>query len=404
MSAEGELAMPDPVNRPPSDPALFLTNGHAVEVAAAPLDPIARRRADIDAKQARVAEILTDLGCEGVVLLVPAHVAWFCGGINVRGLIAETERPGVYTNGKSRWVIGSNIDTQRIFDEELDRLGFQLKEWPWSTGRAVLLGELTTGKKIAADRPFPNLPLINERLRTEIRPLMPSDRERYLALGRDVAHAVEATARSLNPGDPESEVAGHLAHRLFRHGIESAGLSIATGRKGERYRRSGFTEAAVEGFATLQATGTRDGLYVTVSRSIAFGTIPDNHKAEYDAASRVSALCRAMSTPQQTIGAAGEAGRKMLHNGPFEFEWRQSQPGYGTGWLPAEELRRMGQDEKLVAHQAVVWQTRIGATAVVDTVLVSEAGPIPVTPPSDWPFKRIRVKDVAIDVPDVLVR
>ena len=113
------------------------------------LDPLTARRADVDAKQAVVGRVLEELGCEAAVLLMPAHVAWFCGGFNVRGLTADTERPGVYTTGRARWLVCANADTQRLFDEELDRLGFQLKEWQWSVGRAVLLGELVAGKKVA---------------------------------------------------------------------------------------------------------------------------------------------------------------------------------------------------------------------------------------------------------------
>src|SRR5437764_15380674 len=119
----------------------------APEPAAPPEpDKLARRRADIDAKQDRVAKILDGLGCEGVIFLMPAHVAWFTGGMNVRGLIADNERPGVYTNGRQRWLLCSNIDTPRLFEEELDGLGFQLKEWQCATGPAVLLGELVAGK------------------------------------------------------------------------------------------------------------------------------------------------------------------------------------------------------------------------------------------------------------------
>ncbi len=77
---------------------------------------------------------------ESLLLLMPAHVAWFTAGLNVRGLIADSERPAVYTNGRQRWLICSNVDTQRLFDEELDRLGFQLKEWSWDGGRAGLAG------------------------------------------------------------------------------------------------------------------------------------------------------------------------------------------------------------------------------------------------------------------------
>src|SRR6478735_4698008 len=127
-------------------------------------DDIAARRADIDAKQQLVAGVLAEMSCEAVVLLMPAHVAWFTSGLIARGLIADGERPGVYTNGRQRWLLCSNIDSQRLFDEELDGLGFQLKEWHWMTGRAALLGELVSGKKFATDRPFPNMPLVNDAL------------------------------------------------------------------------------------------------------------------------------------------------------------------------------------------------------------------------------------------------
>ncbi len=106
----------------------------------------------------------------------------------------------------------------------------------------------------------------------------------------------------------------------------------------------------------------------------------------------------------KTIGAAGETSRRITHGTDYEFEWRESQPGFGAGWFAAEELRRAGVDEPLVANQAIVWQSRIGAAAVVDTVLVSEGGPVTVTPPEEWPYKRIKLQDRAFDVPDVLAR
>ncbi|HYH68024.1 MAG TPA: hypothetical protein VD866_25235, partial [Urbifossiella sp.] len=137
-------------------------------------DRLAARRADVDAKQEQVARLLEETGCEGALLLMPAHVSWFTAGMNVRGLIADGERPGVFTNGRQRWLLGSNADTQRLFDEELDRLGFQLKEWVWDGGRADLLMSVTGGKKIAADRPFPNTQQLAERLRPLVRVLSPA--------------------------------------------------------------------------------------------------------------------------------------------------------------------------------------------------------------------------------------
>ena len=83
---------------------------------------------------------------------------------------------------------------------------------------------------------------------------------------------------------------------------------------------------------------------------------------------------------------------------------RFSQPGYGTGRFAAEELRRAGQDEKFTEGQALVWQPRVGPAAVVDTVIVRADGGEPITPPADWPFKRVLIRGKSFDIPDILIQ
>ncbi len=364
----------------------------------------AARRADIDAKQEVVAGILKELGCEAAILLVPAHIAWFTGGMSLRGLYAEAERPGLWTNGRTRWLVCGNADTQRLFDEELDGLGFMLKEWPWAGGRAQLLGDLVAGKKVASDRPFPTMPLIVERLRPALRTLLPADREQYLSLGRVVSHALEATARGINPGDSEQEIAGHLAHRVYHHGADVHCVSVAADDRGAKFRRSGFTDARVEKRCTLQLTAVRGGLHVTASRTVSFGPPADEFRVAFEAACKLAAVFRSASKPGGTLTSAVDTGYQLLKNSPFEHEWRLSTAGYGTGWMPADELRRSGTDEPFTDTQPVVWQPRVTAAAVVDTVVVSPTGADAVTPTDGWPFKRISIGGRAHEIPDVLVR
>ncbi len=361
------------------------------------------RRNDIDAKQAILTRLLAELQCEAVILLMPAHVAWFTGGMNVRGLIADGERPGIYTNGRQRWLLCSNTDTQRLFDEELDGLGFMLKEWPWPSGRATLLGELVVNKKVATDRPFPTMPLVNERLRPELRPLSPSDVGRLRELGQLLAHALEATARKLERGETEEEVAGALAHRIFHRGAEAHAVSVVAEGRGKTFRRAGYTSAPIETICNLQVTASRDGLFATASRTVCFGTPTVECRAEFDTACKVAAIDRQGSYSGGTITGAVETVSGFLRNTPFEHEWRLSPAGYGTGWFQADELRKSGFDEAFVAHQALVWQPRIGAASVVDTVLVGEAECEPITPTDQWPFKRITIAGTVHDIPDLLV-
>ena len=79
------------------------------------------RRADIDAKTGRVAALLREVGCEGLLLLEPENVAWLGSGALARGVLDPAAEPALYCNGEQRWVIASNADAQRIFDEEVDR-------------------------------------------------------------------------------------------------------------------------------------------------------------------------------------------------------------------------------------------------------------------------------------------
>jgi len=360
------------------------------------------RRRDIDAKQAIVGKILAETGCDTAILLVPAHLAWFSGGLNLRGLFAESERPGVTTNGKMRWLICSNADTQRLFDEELDGLGFMLKEWNWHTGRAQLLADLVQGKKVASDRPFPGLPLISDRLRSETRPLYASDRVRYIELAQLVSHALEATARTLKPGETEEEIAGQLAHRAFHRGIDVHAISVAADDRNRKFRRSGYTDATVQFSCTLQLTGVRDGLHATFGRSVTFEL--DAESAATDAACKLAGAYFALSKPGRTFGEAVDTGFRLLEGTAFEHEHRLNSPGYGTGWFPADELRKMNHDEPFVLHQPLVWQARLGSAAVVETVIVGPDGAEQIAEPADWPFKRIVVGGRAYDIPDRLVR
>jgi Xaa-Pro aminopeptidase len=368
-----------------------------------PADPLAARRTDIDAKQQLVADVLTEMNCEAVVLLMPAHVAWFTSGMTARGLIADSERPGIYTNGRQRWLLSSNIDTQRLFDEEIDQLGFQLKEWTWSTGRSDLLYNVTAGRTVAADRPFPNVPMINDRLRPLLRVLSTYEQERYRTLGKWVAHAVEATARGVRRGETEEEIAGQLGHRMLHHNIDPVALSIMADDRGTKFRRSGYSSAPVTRTCTLQATGQRDGLYVTAARTIAFDP-SDDFRVAHALAVKLAAIYRSYSKPTTMLSTLSEATSLVLAGTPFEFDDRLSQPAYGAGRFAAEELRRAGHDEPLVAGQAIVWQPRIGAASSVDTVLVTADSVEAITPPTEWPFKRITVRGVVADIPDLLVK
>src|SRR5262245_28753119 len=123
------------------------------------------RRADVEAKQAQVAALLREVGCEGLLLLEPENFTWMTSGGAARGALDPVEQPGLYLNADQRWVLASNVDSQRLFDEELNALGFQLKEWPWYWGREQLVADLCRNRTLASDQAVATCKPVGDQLR-----------------------------------------------------------------------------------------------------------------------------------------------------------------------------------------------------------------------------------------------
>ena len=112
-----------------------------------------------------------------------------------------------------RCIVYPNVETQRLFDEEVDGLGFQLKEWPWYWGRERLLADLCHGRRMASDRPFGECQPAGERLRWQRRMLTPYEQACFRALGQLLSHALEAACRNRTPTQTEREAAGQRGMR-----------------------------------------------------------------------------------------------------------------------------------------------------------------------------------------------
>ncbi len=361
------------------------------------------RRIDMEIKQERIAQLLQDAGCEGLLILKQSNLRWLTAGGHIGGLIGYDEMPALYFNSNQRWLFSSNVDSQRIFDEEIDQLGFQLKEWQWYMNREQFLADLCLGRRVACDAGFRDCKYVGAFLDQERRRLSAYEQERYQELGALMVHALEATSRNVSQGDTETEIAGHLAHRLLRHGIEPLALSIAGDGRSRVFRRVGARQEAVEHSCVLQVTGSKFGLFATASRSVCFGEPDEMTRKAFDSAVRLSGVWLATAKVNDRPAVAMEAGKTLLYNGRFEHEWRLSAPGCWTGREPSEGLLTPTTPDRFLPGQAVVWQARIGGAAVCDTYLCQEDGWTPVTPVIEWPIRRIVIQGKTYDRPDLLV-
>jgi Xaa-Pro dipeptidase len=321
--------------------------------------PSPSRRDDIERKQEKVAKLLIDTGCEGLLILDPANFRWMTSGAAIGGLQFIADAPALYVSSNQRWLLCSSIDTQRYFDEELDGLGFQVKEWAWHVSRDHFLEELIFARKVVCDRTFKDCKLAGAFLEQERRRLSALERGQVFELGRLTAHALEATARSLEVGDTEEETAGHLAHRLLRHGLEPVSLEISADDRAGKYRRPRSTSEPIRHRCLLQATASRSGLFVTASRMVCFGEPDEALKREFEVACRQFAYWLAASNLEERFATPFAVSRFKLKN------TLSTSGGLGrlAGSLPAAPWKRSLRPTRLSASPRGIWPsgTRVSA-------------------------------------------
>ncbi len=368
------------------------------------LRTVSDRRADVDLKTAHVGDLLQTIDCEGLFLFEPENLAWLTSGATFRGLPDPASTPAAYCNGDQRWLIAANTDSQRLFDEEIDGLGFQLKEWPWHWGRDRLLTELCHGRRAASDRPFGECRVVADEMHRLRRSLTVYEQACLLTLGETLSHALEATCRSIAAGDTERETAGQIAHRLVHRGVLPLHVGVAADGRSRLYRQFGFTSTPIRRYAVLTAAARKYGLCAAASRSLSFGPVDEAFQKEHNAVCRVSASYLASTWPDAVPREVLTAGRRIYLISGFEHEWMQAPQGWLTGRAAVELLLTPQTEELFHPGWAVTWAANAGAASGLDTFLITEQGPKDMTPPEAWPLKRIRIQGAEFVRPDVLVR
>jgi hypothetical protein len=366
----------------------------------APMD----RRSDVEIKQGRIAALLQETGCDGLLVLHPDNFSWLTGGGTARGILDPDTLPGLFLTADARWLLCSNADSQRIFDEEIDGLGFQLKEWPWHLDRAGLVADLCQGRNVAADVPLEGCKLVASQLQVARRDLTDYQIACYRMLGQTLSHAIEATGRTMSQGETEREVAGQISHRLLHRGVHPLLISVTGDGRGRMYRQPAFTSAPVTRTCVMTVAGRKYGLCARASRVIAFGQPDANFRRDHDSACKISATYVAGSWPDSVPRQILLTGQRIYQLTGVEHEFYLAPQGHLTGHAPVELAMSLADEGLLQARWAITWCVSVGAAVSCDTFLISEEGPRAITAAENWPLKRIRIQGAEFVRPDALIR
>lgn len=283
----------------------------------------------------------------------PADVRWLLCGRGAPVSAGSSPYTVVVTHDRAQ-VLYPDIERSRVESEERwEELGYEPVAYPWY-------------EPAPTDLPQPRL----EALR---RLLGPEERERYRLAGADVAACFVAALEALAPRVTEREAVGAVAAGLHAAGFTTPVLLAGGERRAPRHRHPLPTEEPLGAFALLAVTAERDGLYVSMTRIVSFGSPPSELQDRVRAAAEVDGAVIASSRPEASLGDLFAVLERAYADQGYPDEWRLHHQGGLTGYRGREVFAIPGDSTRLPSSCALAWNPSIsGGGKSEDTVLVSD--------------------------------
>jgi Xaa-Pro aminopeptidase len=363
------------------------------------------RSQEVATKLERVRAWLDEHAGDAVLFRSQANFAWItAGGRSHVSIGDESGIAWVLVTPSDAFVITTNIERPRLLDEELGDLPYEVLAYPWhSPDQAESLVEERTAAAVA-DLPLGPFGPADASLATLRYTLLSPEVERYRALGRDAALALESAARAVERGMSELELSGVLASECRSRDILPLVDLVGADDRIDRYRHPIPTGRRVERTVMLAVTGRRSGLHASLTRFVSFGPVETGREARAPSTARVDARYLRASRPGASLAEVFAAGVEQYAREGYPGEEERHHQGGLTGYGGREIFATAAAGHVLAENQALAWNPSITGTKSEDTVLVRDGSPEILTRTGDWPELEVELEGERFARPWFLVR
>ena len=365
------------------------------------------RREEILEKHARVKDYMIGHDLDGVFLNSVANFAWFSAGGDSH--VENHSKFGVASflvTKSKRFLLTNNIEIERIITEQLtgveDLFEVVVYDWYDSDGGAEALLSITKYQVIAGDhsnKSIKPLPFDFNHLRYR---MSEGEVDRSRWLGKNTAEAVEAAARSIQPGMTEFEIEAIMSSEITRRGIQPVVLLVAGNDRNDKYRHPVPTMTQFTHFAKMVCCARKWGLITALTRCVFAGQTPQDLTAKQQAVAYVDSVYINATQPGNSVGKIIDAGKSAYEKTGFPNEWRLHHQGGAIGYEAREYLGTSNSADTVLCPQTFAWNPSIEGNKSEDTILVTDAGIEIMTETGNWPQLSFEVDGKAYCRPGIL--
>ncbi|MCL2123985.1 MAG: M24 family metallopeptidase, partial [Desulfovibrionaceae bacterium] len=229
--------------------------------------------------------------------------------------------------------------------------------------------------------------------------LCENEKERFRILSRDTAEAVEGVLKQLHPGVPELQAAGLLSCAMWERGIEPISLFVGADDRSVRVRHFIPTDKKASEKLIASVCARRNGLVVSLTRTVYFRPVTDREKQAYMGLLQVEADTFNSIAAGTNLGDVFLKIRMAYRRAGMDQEWEKHHQGGLTGYLPREIRIDSGTKREIRQEEAYAFNLTCPGAKVEETVLLTGEGLEIMTGCVDWPT----VKFEGRNRPDLLV-
>lgn len=358
---------------------------------------------EFSTKQEKIRALLAEKELDALLLKNVSNFAWAtCGAASYVNTAATEGAASLLITPGGRYLISNNIEATRLEKEEgLKEQGWEFRTGPWYEADRQLAG-LTQGLRLGSDGSYngaTDLSAAIGRLRIN---LAPEEGDRFRALSRLCAEAMDETVRAVRPGQSEYEIAGMLARATESRGVQAIVNLIASDERIYAFRHPLPTGKRLDRYAMLVLCGRRWGLVCSLSRLVYFGPLPDELRRKAEATAQIDATLIAATRPGKTLAQVFKEGMTAYGATGFADEWRLHHQGGPAGYEPREIIATPDSAEAVNVGQVYAWNPSITGVKSEDSILIGENDNEVLTAIEGWPAIEITVGGQKMKRPAIL--
>ncbi len=366
-----------------------------------------------ETKYQLVKAFLEKEGLTGILLTQVRNVYWITAGVTNTQIVLNKDVGAaslLFMKDGSKHVICNGSEADRLMDESLRELGYELTMYDWYKAnpqqdvRGDIIRELANGGKIGSDIDFPNTVLVADKF-TKLRySLTEPEIKRYRWLGKQVAEAVETVCRRLEPGMDEYEIEAMTAAELRSRGIFPTVLLIGVDERIYKYRHALPGGTTLEKYGMVNVVAEKWGMPMAVTRFVHFGPLPEELQSKLEKTARVNARFQAATVPGKSCAEIFEECKQWYAEVGYEGEWKKHHQGGAIGYNDREYVIYPGIQETVQKRQAFAWNPTITGAKVEDTMIAYQDSMEVVTRTGNWPMIDVELNGKIYPQPGILIK